>query len=79
MRAIIGLPGIGLAGLLIAGTAEAEAKREACLPPAVFAPRVLYIPCRDQRAEEPKPTHRPVFEPWFCEQRAKSGGQRTKC
>jgi hypothetical protein len=79
MRAIIGLLGIGWAGLLIAGPAEAEPKREACLPPAVFAPRVLYMPCRDQRAEEPRPTDRPVFERWYCHNRAQSPSQRAKC
>lgn len=74
MRAII-----GLTGLLIAGTAEAEPKREACLPPAVFAPRVLYMPCRDQRAEEPKPADRMRFDRWLCREGARSAERRTTC
>ncbi len=57
---------IGLTGLLLASTAEAEPKREACLPPAVFAPRVLYMPCRDQRAEEPKFNERGPFDRRHC-------------
>ncbi len=74
MRAII-----GLTGLLIAGTAEAEPKREPCLPPAVFAPRVLYMPCRDQRAEEPKSNDRMRFDRWLCREGARSIERRTTC